>query len=227
MIQRSDHPPAIFQQFMFMQRSSDSLPIISMQSSTLNSACHCHTPIARRPVPRIHSPGSSNPNPNTNSNSHPPLRYSNSVPQKSNMEQSAATDRVLEPESDTTPIHPHQNPEATKIQRNSLYLTFNAPQVDEYVCSPFFIPQNLNFCVFASLLHTIFRHSPHQPSNPSPPLTLSFTLTIIHSTAVSFLPIHLTSPYPIPVSQAPFFTHPTHHPHQRLSHQLGFSSKGL
>ncbi|KUJ09684.1 uncharacterized protein LY89DRAFT_675850 [Mollisia scopiformis] len=39
-------------------------------------------------------------------------------------------DHVLEPESDS--ISTTSNAEAEKIQRNSLYLTFNAPQVDEY-----------------------------------------------------------------------------------------------
>jgi hypothetical protein len=31
----------------------------------------------------------------------------------------------------------HPNSEVDKIQRNSLYMTFNAPQVDDYVCNVF------------------------------------------------------------------------------------------
>lgn len=41
-------------------------------------------------------------------------------------------DLDLEVESDS--LSTTSNHEAEKIQRNSLYLTFNAPQVDEYVC---------------------------------------------------------------------------------------------
>ncbi len=44
-------------------------------------------------------------------------------------------DHVLEPESDCSSTT--SNPEADKIERNSLYLTFNAPQVDEYVGAVF------------------------------------------------------------------------------------------
>jgi hypothetical protein len=71
---------------------------------------------------------------------------------------------------------PPPNLEADKIQRNSLYLTFNAPQVDDYVSPVFSLPlslirslvelyfptQQFQFCIFAfAIIPPIPRPAPH------------------------------------------------------------------
>jgi hypothetical protein len=61
------------------------------------------------------------------------------------------------------------NPEVEKILRNSLYLTFNAPQVDEYVCIlpvSFFLLHGFSFpCspIRRSFEPHISHHSPSHP----------------------------------------------------------------
>lgn len=95
--------------------------MIKMQSSMLNTVRHqpSASRAARRLVVRLrgtsHLSGS-----NTNLNQSSPLTMSPKM------------DHNGELESNT--IDQASNSVARNILRNSLYLTFNAPQVDDYVC---------------------------------------------------------------------------------------------
>ncbi|KAH7395970.1 hypothetical protein BKA64DRAFT_709342 [Cadophora sp. MPI-SDFR-AT-0126] len=90
-----------------------------MQSPILNSARHhpAASRTVRRPVVRLRVPSHvSGSNSNSNHSSPSPI-----LPKM---------DYNWEPE--TIGIDQTSNPETSKIMRNSLYLTFNAPQVDDY-----------------------------------------------------------------------------------------------
>lgn len=86
-------------------------------------------------------------------------------------------DHVLEPESDS--ISTTSNPEAAKIQRNSLYLTFNAPQVDEYHRGIFLthppVPTAPEPRYSGTLFHASYS-SPSDPNSPDEPLPASWHL---------------------------------------------------
>jgi hypothetical protein len=100
------------------------------------------------------------------------------------------------------------NPEVDKILRNSLYLTFNAPQVDEYVCVPsvrFYLLHGFSFpCspIRRPFQPHISHHSPSHPltcalPNLSPSIE-AFSLPTLQSS------LYRTQAYPVRSS-----THPT------------------
>jgi hypothetical protein len=100
-----------------------------------------------------------------------------------------------------------KNPELEKILRNSLYLTFNAPQVDEYVC---ILP--VRFCLlhgFSFPCSPIRRFEPHI-SHHSPSHHPTCTLPNLSPSIVVFsLPTLQSSRYQTQVYRVPSSTHPT------------------
>ncbi|PBP24995.1 hypothetical protein BUE80_DR004134 [Diplocarpon rosae] len=126
-----------------------------MQSPMLESSRHSSpSRSACRPVVRLRGPVH-------------PSRHSKSN-QTSPSPNSSKMDLVLEPECYAAA--PLTSPEAKKIRRNSLYLTFNAPQVDDYHRAIFLAhppttqDQSLQFS--GTLFHAAFTSPEGLPNSP-------------------------------------------------------------
>ncbi|KAG4422607.1 hypothetical protein IFR04_004228 [Cadophora malorum] len=129
-----------------------------MQSPILNSARHYPAASAttRRPVVRLRGPSHiSGSNSNSNQSSPSPI--------------SPKIDYNWEPENNS--IDQTSNPEARKILRNSLYLTFNAPRVDDYHRGIFLTHPpavaDASHRYSGTLLHASYAPPPDAPQSPA------------------------------------------------------------
>lgn len=107
--------------------------MIRMHSSIFTSPRHYHSPTpTRQPCHRIRR-----------ASTFPTTSIMGTNPSSlSSTSTNADHDLGIKLDTQSTTI----NPEAEKIQRNSLYLTFNAPQVDEYVSTTFRIHSVPRIC---------------------------------------------------------------------------------
>ncbi|KAE8445997.1 hypothetical protein EG329_012636 [Mollisiaceae sp. DMI_Dod_QoI] len=175
MVNSSDCSPA-FEKLLLVESTRELRSMIRMHSSVFNSPRQYRSPtITRQPIHRIRA-ATYPPSSSIDSNPFFFLSFS-------------GMDHVLEPESDCSSTT--SNPEADKIERNSLYLTFNAPQVDEYV-GAVFTPTSSSLGIipvplvpYLELFHRgIFLTHPPLPTIPDP----RFSGTLFHASYTSVEP---------------------------------------
>ncbi|KAL2074079.1 hypothetical protein VTL71DRAFT_7857 [Oculimacula yallundae] len=144
--------PLILEGINPFQHTSDLISNIKMQSPILSSQRHQPSASrnARRPVVRLRGPlHLSGSNSNSNQSSPSPI----SPKMEHNWESEYKT------------IDQKSIPESKKIMRNTLYLTFNAPQVDDYHRGIFLShpPKSTDAPCSGSLLHASYGIPPNSP----------------------------------------------------------------